>query len=185
MSDPLDELLVYAERSYIRMEAEQIISECLRIGDESDFNHLIQRLFLAGSSSIGILRDILEEIRIKKNALNKESLGVRQGLLDSMVELGVDFPLSFLSENPEHLFLVRENHLFEDIASAAPMLDERSVHLVQDICRDARDRIRILAKRLSMLNTLERTVRDWMSSLAYQATRSRDDNLRSHTDLPM
>ena len=35
MSDPLDELLIYAERSYIRMEAEQIISECLRIGDEN------------------------------------------------------------------------------------------------------------------------------------------------------
>jgi hypothetical protein len=185
VSDPLDELLIYAERSYIRMEAEQIINECLRIGDESDFNLLVQRLFLAGSSSIGILRDILEEIRIKKNALNQESMGVRQGLRDSLSELGINFPRSFLSETPERLFLVRENTLFEDIASAIPIIDDLNIHLVQDICRDAGDRIRMLAKQLSLLNTLERTVRDWMNSLAYQAMRFRNDDLRPHTDLPM
>jgi len=185
VSDPLDELLIYAERSYIRMEAEQIISECLRLGDEQDFNDLVQRLFLAGSSSIGIFREILEEVRLKKNALNKESLGVRQGLIDSLAEMGINFPRSYLSENAERLFLVCENHLFEDIASASPKLEERNLYLLQDICRDAGERIRVLAQRLSLLNNLERTVRDWMNCLAYQATRSRDDDLHSDFDLPM
>ena len=56
MTDPMDDLLVYAERSYIRMEAEQIIAECLRVGDESEFDELVQSLFMAGSSPISIFR---------------------------------------------------------------------------------------------------------------------------------
>lgn len=184
MTDPMDDLLVYAERSYIRMEAEQIIAECLRVGDESEFDELVQSLFLAGSSSISVFREILEEIRQKKNALNKESMGVRQGLIDSMGELGVNFPRTFFSEHPERMFLACETKLFEYISSISPVFEEHDIHLLQDICRDAGDRIRMLAKRLSMLNKLERTVRDWMTSLAYQASRKGDD-LHSYDDLLM
>ncbi len=185
MSDPMDELLIYAERTYIRMEAEQIIVECLRMGDEDDFNDLVHSLFLAGTSSIGVLREILEEIKSKKNILNQESLGIRQGLIDSLNELGVSFPRSFFSEHPEHLFLACEKQLYEDIASSSPMFEKRSIHLLQDICRDASERIRLLANRLSMLNKLERTVRDWMNCLAYQVTHTSENRVNPTDDLLM
>ncbi len=185
MSDPMDELLIYAERTYIRMEAEQIIAECLRMGDEDDFNDLVHSLFLAGTSSIGVFREILEEIRLKKNTLNQESLGVRQGLIDSLDELGVRFSRSFFSDHPEHLFLSCEKQLYEDITASSPMFDRRNVLLIQDICRDASERIRLLANRLSMLNKLERTVRDWMNSLAYQVTHNRENHLSPTDNLLM
>ncbi len=48
MSEPLDEVLTFAERVYLRMQAEQLIRQCLDRGDPGPFDALLENLVLAG-----------------------------------------------------------------------------------------------------------------------------------------
>lgn len=172
MGEPLEELLTFAERSYVRMEAEQLIIDCLRQGDETEFNDLIQGLYLAGASSIGILREIMDELRVKKSGLSQESLGVRQGLMDSLGELGVIFPQLILSESAEVFGEICESNLVEFICTGDVKLTPVDRNLLQDICSEAGERIRLVSGRMQLLIRLEQTVRDWMQSLAFIAVRT-------------
>ena len=51
MTEPLDEVLTLAERVYVRMQAEQLIRQCLDRGDPRPFNALLENLVLATGKS--------------------------------------------------------------------------------------------------------------------------------------
>jgi len=92
LTDPLDELLTYAERSYLRLEAEQLSRDCMDQGDPSAFNRLLEELVIAGSHSLLVLREILETIRSIMSYLSQEGLSVRQDLMDAMAEFCLFLP---------------------------------------------------------------------------------------------
>ena len=95
MSSPLDDLLNFAHQSYVRMEAEQLISECLELGTPAPFNDMVEGLVLAGTSSLMLLREILDEVLSAKSLLSQEGLGIRQDLVDALSEFGVHLPRLF------------------------------------------------------------------------------------------
>ena len=44
------------------MEAEQLILECLELEDLAPFNDMLEKLVLAGATSLYLLREVLEEV---------------------------------------------------------------------------------------------------------------------------
>jgi len=172
MRQPLDDFLSFAEQSYIRMQAEGLISHCLAQGDASAFEDLVEGLVLAGASSLSVMHEILEEIRVTKTHHSQEGLGVRQDLTDALEEFGVRLPQLTAAAAPEAFHRMISQGLKREIKQAAPGLAREDQALLQEICTDAAERITRVARRMALLNQIEANLRDWSGSLAYHAARS-------------
>lgn len=172
MSIPLDELFNLAERSYIRLEAEQLINECLDQGDFIPFDNLLQELVLAGSSSLSELREVHGAIRSVKSALSQEGMGIRQNLVEALSEFGVHLP-QLLSPNPQETFWqICSKNLHREVLKSAGKLDVGDETLLEEICVEAANRVALLASRSTRVNQLEATVLDWIDGLVYECAHS-------------
>ncbi|MBN2555930.1 MAG: hypothetical protein JXA97_08330 [Anaerolineales bacterium] len=168
MNDPLDELLSFAERSYVRMKAEHLIKECLKKGDEQPLNDLLEELILAGGTSFGIMRDVLEAIHAIQSTLSQEGMDVRQDLVQAMREFGVQIPKLMSSDIVDNFRQMCSRSLGQDLKRAARNLELEDEFILDELCTEASEKVTLIARRLSLLKRLEESVQDWMDAMAYQ-----------------
>jgi hypothetical protein len=169
MNNALDELLSLAERTYVRMEAEQLIEECTEQGDLQPFNELLEELVFAGSTSLLLMREILDVIRAMKANLSKQGLGVRQDLMDAMAEFGIRVPELLGADAPEAFRRICSEELRRQVNDMARNLEYEDSALLEEICIEAGGRVTTIAGRLAILRQMEASVIDWLSGLAYEA----------------
>jgi hypothetical protein len=174
LSSPLDDLLNFAHQSYVRMEAEQLISECLELGDPAPFNDMVEGLVLAGTSSLMLLREILEEVLSVKSLLSQEGLGIRQDLVDALGEFGVHLPQLLYVDTFESLRQISSRHLKYGLTHHPNNLRSEDEILLQEICSEAGERVKQIGHRLTMVTDFEQSIRDWMRCLAYEVMQRRD-----------
>lgn len=175
MSEPLDEVLTLAERVYVRMQAEQLIRQCLDRGDPTPFNALLENLVLAGVSSLGVLREIQEELQSARTHLGREGLNVRQDLVQALSEFGVQLPQLLSAEAPDVFRRICSQGLRADARRAAPArLEADDERLLQEICTEAGTRVSGIARRLSLLARMETFVTDWQEGLLFEAFQERE-----------
>ena len=169
MNNALDELLSLAERTYVRMEAEQLIQECTEHGDPRPFNELLEELVFAGSASLLLMREILDVIRVMKDGLSKEGLGVRQDLMEAMAEFGIQVPELLIADAPEAFRRICSQELRRQVNGMARNLEFEDSALLEEICIEAGGRVTTIAGRMAILRQMETSVLDWLSGLAYEA----------------
>jgi hypothetical protein len=178
MSEPLDEVLTFAERAYVRMQAEQLIRQCLDRGNATPFNALLENLVLAGAGSLGVLREIQEELQAARTHLGSEGLNVRQDLVQALSEFGVQLPQLLSAEAPDAFRQICRHGLRRDAArAAAHRLEAEDEHLLQEICSEAGKRVAGIARRLALLKRMERMVGDWQEGLVFEAVQDRLTNV--------
>jgi hypothetical protein len=176
LSNPMEDLLNFAYRSYVRMEAEQLIQDCLIREDMEPFNQMVQGLVLNGTPSIALLREVLDEVRSTKSNLSQEGLGVRQDLMDALAEFGVHLPQLLYTDVPDALHQITLQGLREEIEATSKNLSTEDEALLQEIWTEAGTQVIEIARRLGMISSLEEGIRDWIGSLAYEAMRSGDED---------
>ena len=169
MNNALDELLSLAERTYVRMEAEQLIQECTEHGDPGPFNELLEELVFAGSASLLLMREILDVIRVMKVGLSKEGLGVRQDLMEAMAEFGIQVPELLVADAPEAFRRICSQELRRQVNGMARNLEFEDSALLEEICIEAGGKVTTIAGRMAILRQMETSVLDWLSGLAYEA----------------
>jgi hypothetical protein len=169
MTDALDDLLSVAERTYVRMEAEQLIADCTERGDPRPFYELLEELVFAGSSSMLLLREILDVIRAMKAGLSQEGLGVRRDLMEAMAEFGIRVPELIGADAPEAFRRICSEELRRQVHEMARNLEYEDSALLEEICVEAGGRVTSIAGRLAILRQMEASVVDWLSGLAYEA----------------
>lgn len=174
MSSPLEDLINFAHQSYVRMEAEQLITECLELGDPAPFNDMVEGLVLAGTSSLMLLREVLDEVLSVKSILSQEGLGIRQDVVDALSEFGVHLPQLLYTNAPEAFRQISKLPLKFGPNDASGKLRMEDEILLREICLEAGERVRQIAHRLTMISHFEDSVRDWMRSLAYEAMQRRE-----------
>jgi hypothetical protein len=170
----LEDLLAIAERSFVRMEAQELIGRYLEEGDQSPFEKLLENLVLAGTSSLALLRDILDEIRATKSSLSLEGVDLRQELIEAMGELGIQPPQQISDVNSEAFIHVRHLILDKSLHEVTGELDTEDAQLLEDICGEAGKRAAGINRKLILLNDIEQSVVDWFHCLTYEAARSVD-----------
>jgi hypothetical protein len=174
MDEPLDELLSFAERTYVRMQAEQLIADCLQRGDPEPFFELLAELILAGSSSLAILREVQDVIRAMKTELSKDGMGVRQDLVQAMSEFGIYLPRILSADAPDAFRQICSRSLRDHVRSLASNLEVEDLNLLEEICIEAGGKVTAIAGQMAILNQLEGSVKDWMEGLAYEAAHEGD-----------
>ncbi len=166
MNRELNTLLQLAEQSYIRMEAELLITTCVHDGDLAPFNDLLQELVMAGPTSLFVLRDMYQIIRTLKSKLNQEGQVVRQDLKQALLDFGIRLPDELIMRNPEAWW--RNQELAREVQAAAASLEQNSAALANEICVDAGNKVSKLTRRLVIVTELEHAVQDWISGLIYE-----------------
>jgi hypothetical protein len=173
-TDPIDELLYLAERSFIRMEAKDLIEQCLDQYDISLFNDLLERLVRAGSSSLSVLREIMDEVRATKSALGSENIGARQDLMEALTHFGVELQDALPKDVSEAVMLITSQQCRSPAFRPGRQLPFEDEQLLREICVHASEQAARIARQLGLLSQIEDAVQDWFNGLAYQAAHERD-----------
>jgi hypothetical protein len=168
----LEDLLAIAERSFVRMEAQELIGQYLEEGDQSPFEKLLENLVLAGSSSLSLLRDILEEIRATKSSLSLEGVDLRQELIEAMADLGIQSPARVSQSDSDTIVPVQQWTLEDSLHDISGALAAEDAQLLEDVCGDTGKRVAHISRKLLLLNDIEQSVMDWFHCLTYEAARS-------------
>ena len=168
----LEDLLAIAERSFVRMEAQELIGQYLEEGDQTPFEKLLENLVLAGTSSLSLLRDILEEIRATKSSLSLEGVDLRQELIEAMADLGIQPPPRIPQSNPETILPLHQFSLEDSLYDITGSLAAEDAQLLEDTCGDTGKRVAHIGRKLLLLNDIEQSVMDWFHCLTYEAARS-------------
>ncbi len=168
----LEDLLAIAERSFVRMEAQELIGQYLEEGDQTPFEKLLENLVLAGTSSLSLLRDILEEIRATKSSLSLEGVDLRQELIEAMADLGIQPPPRIPQSNPETILPLHQFSLEDSLYDITGALAAEDAQLLEATCGDTGKRVAHIGRKLLLLNDIEQSVMDWFHCLTYEAARS-------------
>jgi hypothetical protein len=179
--DPLDELMTFAERSYIRYESEQLIAECLERRDTRPFFKLLEELVLAGSASLSVLWEVLGVIRTFKSDLGQQGIDVRADLMQAMAEFGIHFPELVAASPPEAFRQICSRELRDRVQDMANVLELDDETLLEEICVEAGNKVTTIAGRLAILTQLENNVLDWIDGLAYEAMHNLPDDWGYHS----
>jgi hypothetical protein len=170
----LEDLIAFAERSFVRMQAQELIGQFLEEEDPTPFDQLLENLILAGVTSLTILRDILEEIRAAKSSLGLEAMNLRQKLMDALAEIGIHMPQLPNSEATEALKQIRKLARCKDVRDSLQILGCTDEQVLREICGDAGNCGEQISRKLMMLNDIEDSVLDWFECLTYEAAHTLD-----------
>ena len=174
MSHPLEDLISLAERTYVRLEAEQLIEDCLIQANPEPFNKLLEELVMAGTGSLVVLREILSVIRSVKTTLNQEGMGVQHDLQKTLSQFGVSLPRTPSGWTQESFWQIYHYGLYQEIKAHAPWLKMEDQLLLEEICNEAGKRVAQIIRRLVFLKGLEETVMDWINVMIYEIAHSSD-----------
>ena len=181
LNRPLDELLSIAERAYVRMQAGQLIAQCLEQGDYAPFNGLVEQLVLAGAPSLAVLREIQDEVRSIRSSLRQEGMAVRQHLKEAFAGFGLHMPQLLSLDPPETFRNICGPALRNLVREVARAMTAEDQALLDELCVEAGERVSAIASRLALLGRLHGSVEDWLSSLAYEAARESAPPYRPHS----
>jgi hypothetical protein len=172
VSHALDDLISFAERTYVRLEAEQLIEDCLIKANPEPLNKLLEELVMAGTDSLVVLREILIVIRSVKSTLNQEGMGVQHDLKKTLSQFGVSLPRIPSTGIQESFWQIYHYGLYQEITAHAPWLEIEDQLLLEEICNEAGKRVAQIVRRLVLLKGLEEHVLDWINGMIYEIAHS-------------
>jgi hypothetical protein len=70
--DPLADVYAFVERAYVRMQAGDVLTQCLDEGRLAPLQSLVEMLIMAGPQSLDSLREILAEVYTRKGQLKND-----------------------------------------------------------------------------------------------------------------
>jgi hypothetical protein len=163
--DHSSDVFDFVEHAFIRMQAGEVLTQCLDDGKLAPLQSLVETLIVAGSQSLDYLREILEEVYRRKSQITNDqhqvfvkleselgNYAIHLGGLHSVMSLVRLTPMGFLE------FL--RSQKIEDEA-------------VQMVCMQRLDEalslLRSLNGHLHLLEDIEMYLDDWMWGLIYLA----------------
>ncbi len=163
--DPLEAVYAFVERAYVRMQAAEVLTQCLDEGRLTPLQDLVEALVLAGPDSLDALREILFEVDSRKTQLRQDQHQVFSRLEGKLGQYGVRLgkahsPTSLMRLTPAALLaLLRSQKVVNE--------DDQIVCL--GYLREALDVMSSLMAHLYLLDEVEAYLIDWLWGLMYQS----------------
>lgn len=168
INNPLDAIYAFAEQTYIRMQAGDLLMRCMDSGNLRPMQELVENLVLAGPQSLGTLHEILLETGQRRAQIQDDLQRLYGEFQRKMYQFGVR-----RSEDlPDALSFARMDDVrFYQLITAHGILEED----VQADCfqefQDTQDLMNSLIENIELLQSIESYLKDWLWGLAYQSVR--------------
>jgi len=163
--DPLADVFSYVERAYVRLQAGDVLTECLDEGKLAPLQSLVEMLIVVGPQSLDSLREILAEVYSRKSQVKNDQhqvfVKLEKELNDFHIQLGGVHSLMSLARLTPVAFLafLKSQHID----------DENDQLICLQRLEDALDLMRSLEKHLRLLEEIEIYLQDWLWGLIYQS----------------
>jgi hypothetical protein len=164
--DPLDAVYDYVEQAYMRLQAGDMLTQCLDEGCMGPLQSIVELLVVVGPQSLESLREILTEVYMRRSQLKNDQhqvfarlenelkdYGFRLGGIHSLMSLSRLTPMAFLA-------LLHSQHVVNETDQLVCLqrLDE------------ALEVMRSLDEHLKLLDEIEVYLEDWLWGLIYQSS---------------
>lgn len=163
--DPLEAVYSYVEQTYMRLQAADMLTQCLDEGRMSPLQSIVELLVVAGPQSLGSLREILTEVYMRRSQLKNDQhqvfvklenelkgYGFRLGDIHSLMSLTRLTPMAFLA-----------------LLQSQRVVDETDQLVCLQRLDEALDVMNSLEGHLNLLDDIEVYLEDWLWSLIYQS----------------
>lgn len=164
--DPLSEVYSFVERAYVRLQAGDLIDQCLEECILDPIQAMIEALILAGPQSLSALREIHSEAERRKSLVQEDVYQLLQDLGKNLKSYGVSLQLNALEA-----VLNLNQPQFLSVLDTQGILDD-SIRLdCLQILKNTQEVLQDLLPRLQLLVELEQYLSDWIWGMAFQAAR--------------
>jgi hypothetical protein len=165
--DVIGAVYAFVERAYVRLQAADMLTQCLTEGKLAPLQNMVETLVVAGPEELESLREILEEVFSRKNQLKNDQHQVFSKLEKELLEYGfrlggIHSPLSLIRLTPAACLAL--------LRSQKVMSENDQLACVQHL-DDALDLLKALSRSMKLLEEVEFYIQDWLWVLIYQSTR--------------
>ena len=167
MDDPLRSVYALVERAYLRLQAGDVLVQCMEEGDSEPLERLVEELVLAGPVSLGALSEIIAEIQQHRNQIEDDYNQVLGELEQTLKMYGLE-----LQGLPSRSILTElEPRHFLALMHQQGMSCEHSEQECLMAFQDSRVLLRGLSDHMHLLETLRGYLQDWLYGVMYQSAR--------------
>lgn len=169
--DALAAVYAFVESAYLRLQALDVLTHCLEIGDPDPMHDLVEDLVFDGPQSLNALREILSEIGARRTQLLDDQHEVFSQLDDKLFPYGIRLGEKFTPASLSRLTPV----VFLALVRQQGVRREQDQLACVQILQDSFPMIHSLSDNLQLLDEIAIFLQDWMWGLIYQSARQVND----------
>jgi DNA repair exonuclease SbcCD ATPase subunit len=161
--DPLAAVYAFVEQAYMRLQAADMLTQCLDEGKLSPLQTIVESLVVAGPQSLGSVREILAEVYMRRSQLKNDQhevfiklenelkgYGFRLGSIHSLRSLSRLTPMAFLA-----------------LLNSQKVENEADQIVCLQRLDEALEVMKSLDGHLDLLDEIEIYLEDWLWGLIY------------------
>lgn len=175
--NPLDSVYSLAERTYVRLQAGDVLIRCLEEESVRPIQELVEGLILVGPESLDALREILAETSQRKAQVQDDLHQVFLELRTVLEGYGINLEGIAASEELLDLTPLRLLTLMQEQDLHPQVIRESCLQVLQN----SQDLRASLEANLRLLADAEAYLQDWLFGLAYQSARQTGVDADQHS----
>jgi hypothetical protein len=169
--DPLGAVYAFVERAYFRLQASDVLTQCLDEGRVSPLHRMVESLVLAGPTSLSALREIQEELETRLTQLENDRRQVYSKLDEELKGYGVQL---LGMHTPHSLSRLTPGVFLASLRQQGVEHEEAQLACLQHL-QDALGLLKTLTRNESLLNDLDFYLQDWLWGVIYQTARGSEE----------
>lgn len=171
--DSLKAVYDFVERTYIRLQAGEVLNRCLDDKHPRPVQSWVEGLIVAGPHNIVILREILAEVGHRKTQIDQDIYQVVDHYENCLKKRGVRLS----RPQKTNLMELFEPKNFMELLAAQDLTDEDTRLECLRILHDVNELLDSLFDHLSLLEEIDTYLRDWMWGMVYQTARQKQSDI--------
>lgn len=167
--DPLMAVYEFVERSYIRMQAGEVLNHCLDRGNPAPIQSLVEGLVLAGPESLSVLREILAEVNARKTTLLDDCNQILHRFFDRLSSYGISAANQWTMAS----FSGLNSRMFLSLLKQQGITEEHAQTQCLRLFQETKELLESVTDNIRLLRDIENYLEDWLWGLIYQSCRQR------------
>jgi hypothetical protein len=162
--DPIESVYSFVERTYMQMQAGEILTRCMEEGSSAPVQQTVENLVLGGPHGLNELREFLTETERRKMQVRDDLNQLLKNLEGSLKSFGVSLKKE---TNIEASIGLRNVDLFS--FSRGPVIhDHETQQACEQILKDYQDLHESLNSQFLLLQEIKSYLQDWIWGLVVQ-----------------
>lgn len=163
----LEYVLSMVERAFVRLQAGDVLANCLEEESTAPLQELVERLVLAGPTSLNALREIRAEVIAQRAELQNEIARIFSNTEEKLISWGVNLD-NLSGRTPMHSL---ETASLGIILRQVDGQDEARLQEYARLLSSTKESMLRLARQILLLNEVDIYLGDWIWGLMYQSAR--------------
>lgn len=163
--DAMKAMMGMVEKAYVRLQAGDLLVECIDQGSSAPMHAMVEGLVLEGPQALDALREVHDEVISRKSQIQTDIDEVFSELEKRLKSYGIFLgglhsPASLLRLEPASCLVILEEQKIEDEGVQMECLQ----HILDSV-----DLIRSLTNQRQLIEDVDNYLSDWLWVLIYQS----------------